>query len=114
MIILEQKKEEYREMIEYWISRFIDGDERHYSASLFKSLGYEPTFKDFDIVRFRNGYQKDSPTFDIEFKGIEITTGNPEWGAEPGQKYFVIKLGDVIKDEKYFDALGKLDLVPSE
>lgn len=29
----------------------------------------------------------------LEHKGIEIRTGNPEWGAEPNKLYFVIKHG---------------------
>ena len=34
----------------------------------------------------------------IKFKhdGIEIRTGNPEWGAEPNKLYFVIKHGERI------------------
>lgn len=32
----------------------------------------------------------------IEHKGIEIRTGNPDWGAEPGKLYFVILHGNEI------------------
>jgi hypothetical protein len=32
----------------------------------------------------------------LEHKGIEIRTGNPEWGAEPNKLYFVIKHGGII------------------
>jgi len=28
---------------------------------------------------------------------LTIGTGKPEWGAEPGKKYFVIQLGETIK-----------------
>ena len=28
--------------------------------------------------------------------GIEIRTGNPDWGAEPDKLYFVIKHGEKI------------------
>jgi len=34
----------------------------------------------------------------LEHKGIEIRTGNPEWGAEEGKLYFVIKHGEVIEN----------------
>lgn len=30
-------------------------------------------------------------------KGIEIRTGNPEWGAEPNKVYFVIKHGIILE-----------------
>ena len=33
---------------------------------------------------------------DCVAKGIEIRTGNPEWGAEPGKLYFVILHGKQI------------------
>lgn len=33
---------------------------------------------------------------EFEHKGIEIRTGNPEWGAEPGKIYFVILHGKEI------------------
>jgi hypothetical protein len=32
----------------------------------------------------------------FEHKGIEIRTGNPDWGAEPNKLYFVIMHGAVI------------------
>lgn len=45
------------------------------------------------------GYPKSTDTERIikfEHAGIEIRTGNPEWGAEPGKLYFVIKHGKRI------------------
>lgn len=41
-----------------------------------------------DTYRFKDDCEK--------WYGIEIRTGNPEWGAEPGKLYFVIKHGIVI------------------
>ena len=45
-------------------------------------------------VKFSYGYTKRTMTWEIE----EITRGegNPEWGAVPGQYYFIIKLGKRI------------------
>lgn len=99
MILHGEKKEEYRDNTSYWISRLLDG------AIVTAPTIYPYKPKKFDIVRFRNGYQKDSPTFDIEFKGLELSTGNPEWGAFPDRLCFVIKLGDIIKDDKYENAV---------
>ena len=104
MIASGEKKEEYREIKLYWIKRLID-------KNLFDSV---PDFMDwlenpphgvtlglvcnnFNWVQFRNGYSKDASCMLRHFAGLEIREGNPEWGAEPGVKYFVIKLGERIK-----------------
>ncbi|MDC7994442.1 ASCH domain-containing protein [Altibacter sp. HG106] len=80
------KKEEYREVKDYWQNRL----EKPRTAP------FVIRFKDFDCIRFRNGYAKDAPTFDIELKGIEYGTGNPEWGAEKGKTYYVLSLGKIL------------------
>lgn len=90
MILKGEKKEEYREFKDFYISRLLG------FPYPFPNISPED-FKKFDIVRFRNGYGKNVPSFDIECKGIEFREGNPEWGAIPGMEYFVIKLGEIIK-----------------
>lgn len=83
MIASGEKKEEYREIKPYWINRL--------------SLNIEYSkFKGFEVVCFKNGYSKNAPTIIVDFNGIEIREGHQEWGAEPGKKYFVIKLGKQI------------------
>jgi len=45
------------------------------------------------------GYPKSTDTeriLNLEHKGIEIRTGNPEWGAELNKKYFVILHGEFL------------------
>ena len=69
------KLEEYREIKDFWFKRL--------------------TNKDFKYVQFSYGYTKRTMTFICD--GIEIGTGKPEWGAEPGKNYFVIKLGRRLK-----------------
>lgn len=76
-----EKKEEYREIKSYWLKRFTDQGS---------------SFRHWDIVAFRNGYAKESPIIYCVFKGIEIGTGNPKWGAEPNKDYFIIKLGKLL------------------
>jgi hypothetical protein len=78
-----EKSEDYREINEYWISRLC----RHNSYGHFKS---------FDQVFARNGYNPKNRSWTRKFLGIEMREGRPEWGAEPGKKYFVIKLGEKI------------------
>ena len=90
MIAHGAKKEEYREVTDYWKARLHDKDEGEY---LF--------FTDFDIVRFKNGYQKDAPTMDLEWKDTQVRSGNPLLGAIEHKPYYVIELGKILKIENY-------------
>ena len=107
MIASGEKKEEYREIKAYWADRFTY-HEHHERITCVNSLEDEiyadnhraiPTgvFKQmFDIVEFRNGYARNAPKMLFKFDGLSYGYGNPEWGAEPGKKYFVIKLGEKL------------------
>ena len=60
----------------------------------------ELTFKSFYTTTLTLGYPSATDTARIikfEHAGIEIRTGNPEWGAEAGKLYFVIKHGKRIQ-----------------
>jgi len=103
-----EKPEEYRELKDYWGSRLCYkvpvpwGGYMSKWAKLkegdFDCLNddFIPNFEPFDAVQATNGYGKTAPSWKRECLGIEIREGRPEWGAEPGKKYFVIKLGKVI------------------
>lgn len=82
-----EKKEEYREIKEYWINRLTTFNES-------ENLDYE--FKKFSSVIFKNGYQKNAPM--MEFEILEITEGIPklEWSDNTHETYFIIKLGKRI------------------
>lgn len=117
MILFGGKKEEYRSLNEYWIRRLIQFDretdfdvldelvtdiqnpyERH--VSVVDMLDYfQCRFIDFDTITFSNGYAKNRRQFVIELKEIRIGIGNPKWGADEHQKYFVLELGDIISVE---------------
>ncbi len=52
--------------------------------------------KKFNRNTMTLGYPKSTDSsrmLKFKHEGIEIRTGNPEWGAEPGKMYFVIKHG---------------------
>lgn len=54
------------------------------------------SFKPFTTNTMTLGYPKSTDTekiLKLKHKGIEIRTGNPEWGAEENKLYFVIKHG---------------------
>ena len=104
------KTEDYREVNHYWIKRLmsklynnlypteqeaIDGILKHIDPNyLVKNHS-----KKFDLNTMTLGYPKANDTeriLKLEHKGIELRTGNPEWGAEPNKLYFVIMHGAVI------------------
>lgn len=113
MILSGEKIEEYREIKKSYISKFIttkyfnngnSRNENHVKSVIDLILEHPFHFEKnrmehFDTITFSNGYSKNRPQFVIELKGIEIREGNPKWGAEPGVRYFVLKLGGVIKTE---------------
>lgn len=76
MIASGEKKEEYRELTDYWTERL--------------------WHKDYETVTFYLGYAKDRPSMTFKIEGIDIDSGKPEWGAVK-KYYFVIKLGERIK-----------------
>ena len=97
MIFLGIKKEEYRDLTPYWDRRLCNIGSVNRSLNLiFNGKLPEDTFRKFDTITFSNGYSRERPQFEIEFKGIKIREGNPEWGAQPGKKYFVLKLGEIL------------------
>ena len=92
MILSGQKTEEYRELKDYWINRLTEDK----SYCQMGSSGYAINERKYDWVRFTNGYNKHSPSVTLKCKGIEISKGNPYWGAIENEYYFVIKLGSEI------------------
>jgi hypothetical protein len=93
MIASGEKKEEYRDVKEYWEVRLKDWD---------------GCYKVYDYVLFKNGYSKDAPSMKVEFKGIYYNNNpNPKWidgdlkdknGLD--KHFYIIKLGKVIWDNK--------------
>lgn len=81
MIESGEKKEEYREMKQYWVTRLVDG-----------SNGAQ-TFKHYDEVEFVYGYTKKKMRFKVT--GISFGKGNKDWGA-PDSDVFKIGLGKRI------------------
>ena len=117
------KTEDYREINEYWFKRLVFLHEKTFKYTTgyrWDSIDTQLRFiyllritKDQfrkDMIGFNQfdgntvtlGYPKSTDTeriLKLEHKGIEIRTGNPEWGAEPNKLYFVIKHGNIINNE---------------
>lgn len=70
MIQTGQKKEEYREIKPFWITRLN---------------------KDYTRVEFINGYHTDADRFTVGLKKISVGYGRKDWGA-PRKKVFILLL----------------------
>lgn len=83
------KKEEYRSIGEFWRKRFC--------KNIFKPMSQltnDDLVKHYKNVCFHYGYTNRTMTF--ELLNIRIDTGRYDWGAMPGEKYFVLTLGERI------------------
>lgn len=104
------KKEEYREIKDFYTSRlFLKGDIHYLNYDYgFKNMREEIKLKiiklflnsqlrfKVDKVKFVYGYTNKTMTFKID--DIVIGTGKEEWGAEKDKEYYVIKLGERYED----------------
>jgi hypothetical protein len=99
------KSEDYREMTPYWSKRLCEPC-FYYEADFWEEVIIDGEiieatykFKPFETNIMTLGYPKSNNLeriMKLEHKGIEIRTGNPEWGAEPDKLYFVIKHGAIL------------------
>lgn len=88
------KTEDYREINDYWAKRLLTKPLDSCGGMLH---GLEVKKFDYNIMTL--GYPKSTDSeriLKLEHKGIEIRTGNPEWGAEPNKLYFVITHGAIL------------------
>lgn len=97
-ILSGEKKEEYREIKKYWVSRLVNQhaeggdvlfDEFGGYCRVIGNLEYKP----YTHVLFVNGYRKDSPRIEKEIESISI--GKPKKGLCPDKwldtEFFIIK-----------------------
>jgi hypothetical protein len=89
MIRSGEKKEEYRDIKPYYTSRF----RNNFAMYPYSTI---PCVYDWDrnSICFRNGYSKDSPSFAATCT-LTIGEGKPEWGAEPGKIYYILRILEV-------------------
>lgn len=106
MIASGEKREEYRDIKPYWIKRIYRQDFGSLPMEqIIDYLSKAPeayTKKFFDEVLFAGGGHFGNekvkvPLLRVKWMGITIDEGREDWGAEPGKKYFVIKLGEILK-----------------
>lgn len=107
MIVSGEKREEYREIKEYYETRFqnlfgaltvhsvsVFSDDEEYELLQGKSVIKQIRKNSVQEVVFRNGYSKDSKAIKARCK-LRIGKGRPEWGAEPDKWYYILEILNV-------------------
>lgn len=99
MIVSGEKKEEYREIKPYYDSRFMNafGFLLVGGQMVYGEAAPEEIRKSWPVpIVFRNGYSKESPEIICKCT-LHFGEGKPEWGAEPGKLYYVLKIQEIEK-----------------
>ena len=115
MILSGEKKEEYREIKEYYETRYqnLFGAITIYPSSIFshrskyellqgEAVPEEIRKDSVQEIIFRNGYSKDSKAIKARCR-LRIGEGKSEWGAEPDKQYYILEILDeekLVADEK--------------
>jgi hypothetical protein len=113
MIASGEKREEYREIKEYWLKRLFRHNDyaildqqmldeviyeinnKPYTTNeLYDLAGWSP--KRFNFVCFRKGYAKDAPEIWCRCEGIEIKQAKSEWSDNAKGYFFTIELGKIL------------------
>lgn len=95
MIRSGEKKEEYRDIKEYWGNRIgnalIGFPLKWCHDSLIQQKMQNETLE----VIFRNGYSPFSPEMWCKCK-VKIGQGKEEWGAEKGKEYYILEILEIL------------------
>ena len=75
------KAEEYRAIKPHWNRRFNN--------------------REYDVIQFVNGYGNHRPKMLVELKDIVTGLGIIEWGATPGERCYILRLGRILEISNY-------------
>jgi hypothetical protein len=115
-----KKKEEYRDITDYWVRRLFRPIRPHDKLDINPILDDLLTFDDdstfedwdrflrhhmiefkhYDQIQFKNGFArngKPAPQFTAQCLGIRIGKGRLEWGAS-GLNQFIIEIGGIYEN----------------
>ncbi len=116
MILSGEKREEYRDITDYWARRLIavrdpcgmefnvwdemvtdlrDPQKRHNSANELCAY-FDVELKPYTTITFSNGYAKNRPQFVIELERICVGKGTLVWGAS-ALNHFILRLGKILE-----------------
>jgi hypothetical protein len=112
MILSGEKKEEYRDIKEYYETRFqnLFGaitihplyppdnflDRSEYELLQGEAVPEEIRKEGIQEIIFRNGYSKNSKEIKARCR-LRIGKGRPEWGAELNKQYYILEILNVEK-----------------
>lgn len=107
MILSGEKKEEYREIKEYYETRFqnLFGAVTIYPSSIFldgneyellqgEAVPEEIRKDGIQEIILRNGYSKNSKAIKVKCR-LSIGKGRTEWGAVPGRDYYILNILEI-------------------
>lgn len=89
LIAIGAKREEYREIKEYWLKRLFYVQSPMIAKFVFGDVGLTPKY--FTHVQFRLGYKKNAPTMEFQITDIDINRGDNSMGAPIDQDVIIIK-----------------------
>jgi hypothetical protein len=97
MILSGEKKEEYREIKQYWAKRL--NIELSFAANgKIRSWERSPSSDHKTTATLTAGYGKDKPRMVVELTGVAIKHPNPAWcPPETEGLWFALKLGEVLE-----------------
>ena len=110
MILAGEKTEEYREVSDYYTTRFRNLIWYPYRKNStienrFREVAASGGVRYADVI-LRNGYKCDAPA--VRIGGcLMIREGKPEWGAEPGREYYVLTIESLKVLRSPFPAKNK-------
>lgn len=94
MIASKEKKEEYREINNYWTKRLCNIDIQKSDGYKTKDYNITDIYKKYNAICFHRGYTNVTMLFELD--RITIGKGNLYWGA-PNHEAFILKLGERLR-----------------
>ena len=95
MIISGEKKEEYRLIKKHYHARFGNYFINHKLFAEQRRILEKMDTVEKKII-FRNGYRYDDPQVICSCK-LSVGMGKEKWGAQPGIKYYILKIIEIIE-----------------
>lgn len=95
MICRGEKREEYREVTEYWRKRIDSARMRYWNE-----------FKEIFEVKIRAGYNSKAPAATLRVH-LAFGKGVQEWGAEPYKDYYILQILEVKNIENWSQEASK-------
>ena len=108
MIVSGEKKEEYREVSDYWIKRFVHllGESEDHTKIVIDNLKAGRIDKECEVM-LQNGYNQTESPQAIAVITLSIGKGREEWGAAEGAEYFILHIKDLKEIKNMNQEEGK-------